>query len=746
MSVTLNKPAPDDTPDEDEVVDAELLDDDHPGPRPVQPLPWWERQRAHTREGLRVLAAERGAWLTGHNLSDEYVAVDLLNGRHRQWKGAQDIEHTNLSARAKEHHVEAKKATSASRVQSVTPTEYGAARKTALAATATAAQWEQQAAAVLARSYQNHLPATPAEISEHRRRIASRRLWRRCVPTVLAVVGTVLLTGGAHGLMVVGAAAAAAVTVAGWAKGANPSWRAASPQPPGLAYPVPEGTLLVARNPAPDEQRDPAAAPTEPPAAAPAPGPAGAPRADAPQPTGQPYPIRLAATPEQAGQCIHLALRAEGLAVGSVTDVSQERWGWRATAHLTKGRPSTLVAKLPDLEVLLGVQQNGVMAQPQRAAAGSVVLRVITSDPFAQMPEHPVYAPKSNSILNPVNLGPSMDGTATTVVLAGQNMLVVAASGGGKSALVRTMADYVTSCYDAVAWDIDPTGRGLGPLRGAAGRTAYTKADIDKAIGDIIRYAQARTRLLGDDVDNWQVTEDAPAIIVFCDEFLQLTPKQRARLIQGTRITRKVRISLVILVQDGTADAVGDAIADALGIRIMLPCRLADVPLVVGSSTAVSEGWAPHRLTPSPGDWDPADAGKFYILGPGLTDPILRKCTYMGPVAAKQRAVERQAAGIVQIDAATLTEAGHDAGGDDGDQDARIGWVAAAFDNDAALSAETLLERLTERWPDEFGDWNRTQLRDLLKPLVGVPKPVNVGGKTARGYRLQDLTDALEEA
>ncbi|MEU4118928.1 hypothetical protein AB0F71_31100 [Kitasatospora sp. NPDC028055] len=366
--------------------------------------------------------------------------------------------------------------------------------------------------------------------------------------------------------------------------------------------------------------------------------------------TGKPFPIRDADDdPRLAAACILRALVDEGLAVGSVTDVTREKWGWKATAHLTKGKPSALVLRLPELDVALGVRTGGVMAQPQTAAAGSVVLRVLLADPFDPMPPHPVHAPRSNSILRPVNLGPSLDGTPTQVTLAGQNIMVIAVSGGGKSQIVRNLVDYITSCTDAIALDIDPTGRGFGPLRRLAAMRAYDEERIDEVLDWAIREAEIRTEQMGDDVDNWQITDASPAVFAIVDEHPQLTKEQKAKVIQLSRIGRKARVTVVLLSQDATSDVVGDAIADTFGIRIMLPSRKADVPLVVGSDTAISEGWMPHRLTPSPGDWDPADAGCFYIIAPGLRDPILRKATHLDAPTATLRTQERLAAGVVTL-------------------------------------------------------------------------------------------------
>ncbi|KQV05614.1 hypothetical protein ASE03_07425 [Kitasatospora sp. Root187] len=470
--------------------------------------------------------------------------------------------------------------------------------------------------------------------------------------------------------------------------------------------------------------------------------------------TGKPFPLREVTDPALAAAGILRALVAEGLAVGSVTGVTAERWGWRAEARLTKGKPADLVAKLANLDVLLGVRQGGVMAQPQKSAAATVVLRIVTSDAFDPMPTHPAYPPRSNSIKNPMVLGPSMDATPTELTLAGQNILLIASPGGGKSAVIRSLVDYITSCTDAIAWDIDPTGRGFGPLRRLAARKAYTPEDIDDALDDAIAYAKARAQVMDDDVDNWQVSDESPAGFVFVDEHPQLTPKQKTKVIDLMRIGRKARFTVVLASQDATADVVGDAVADVFGIRIMLPCRKADVPLVVGSDTAISEGWMPHRLTPSPGDWDLADAGCFYIIAPGLSDPILRKATFLDAVGAKQRAVERLAAGLPALDPVTT-------GGSTGPRPEAPAVLAALRDAFASEDAECLTlaqlhTHLVRADPQRWGRWdNRTEqdrLREVGKALSAELRRADIDLSTVRldeldggprGIRRDDLHAAL---
>ncbi|WP_331730916.1 type IV secretory system conjugative DNA transfer family protein (plasmid) [Kitasatospora sp. NBC_00070] len=581
------------------------------------------RECTALRSGLTVLKTERGAWLNASEETAAHLRADLLNRRYNTWVSKQQSEVEELEEKAGELEKKARRAASAGQGDDVTAAEHKQAADAAATLRLEAAAWRERVREIHQQTYTGHIDPSDAELERHRRRTANKR--RVGLATLLLAVGGFEL---AIGSLVLPALTATGLTLTAWAKGRFPGWRRELPDVPALAYEIETGKEKKDKKKNKQE-----AQPTAATAGAAAPPPR----------------IGQATTEEQAGTAILRALAGEGLAVGSVTDVTRERWGWKATAHLTKGKPAALVLRLPELDVALGVRSGGVMAQPQAAAAGSVVMRVLLADPFDPMPPHPVHPPRSNSILRPVNLGPSLDGTPTEVTLAGQNIMVIAVSGGGKSQIVRNLVDYITSCTDAMALDIDPTGRGFGPMRRLAAMRAYDEQRIDDVLDWAIREAELRTEQMGDDVDNWQITADDPAVFAVVDEHPQLTAQQKQKVIKLSRIGRKARVTAVLLSQDATSDVVGDAIADTFGIRIMLPSRKADVPLVVGSDTAISEGWMPHRLTPSPGDWDPADAGCFYIVAPGLRDPILRKSTHLDAATATLRTQERLAAGTVTI-------------------------------------------------------------------------------------------------
>ncbi|MFD5565898.1 hypothetical protein [Kitasatospora griseola] len=678
------------------------------------------REYTALRDGLTVLKTETKTWANASEETAAHLRAGLLNRRYNTWQGKQNAEVERLEEKAGELEKRARRATAAGQADEASTADHKQATAAAAALHQEAAAWRERARDIQRRPYTGHHEPVDAELERHRRRTANKR-WAGLATLTLAVGGLEIAAGS----LFLPTFTAAAIAVVAWAKGRITSWRRTLPDVPALAYEIATG------KPADDKKEKDKTKQAA---------------TDAP-----PLRIGQATTEEQAGTAVLQALLGEGLAIGSVTDVTREKWGWKATAHLVKGKPADLVLRLPQLDVALGVRAGGVMAQPQTAAAGSVVLRILLGDPFDPMPPHPVHAPRSNSILKPFSLGPSMDGSPTQVTIAGQNIMVIAVPGGGKSAIVRTLADYITSCTDAIAVDVDPTGRGLGPLRRLAAMTAYDEQRIDDVLDWAIREAEIRTEQMGDDVDNWPVTDQAPAVFVTVDEHPQLTKTQKAKVIKLGRIGRKARVTVVLLSQDATSDVVGDAIADVFGIRIMLPCRKADVPLVVGSDTAISEGWMPHRLVPSPGDWDLADAGAFYIVAPGLRDPILRKATFLNAATATLRTQERLAAGTVTITPEPAEK------GDEQEVPEMLLAIREAFekhgDPDFLLTDQVLdhLATTGEEWRKWDGQEPAARRREGVKKIGKDLKKAGItdlstvrrfdldGANPPSGYRLSDV-------
>ncbi|MCY0954131.1 hypothetical protein [Streptomyces sp. H27-S2] len=477
-------------------------------------------------------------------------------------------------------------------------------------------------------------------------------------------------------------------------------------------------------------------------------------------PEPEPFAIREAGRdPRQAREAVRLALKKERAKVAEVMVPEETAYGWKVPLVLESGTAGQLIGLLKPLATTLRVGESRMLAQaadPDDAAL--VRLQILTRDPFANPPAYPVRAPRSCSITDPFSIGVSIEGEHTPVVLAGQSILIVARMGGGKSGMVRALADYATACADAVVVDIDPTGRGLGPLGACAVRTARTPEEAEQELAYLFALAQARISALGPTEDNMPVTPAQPAVIGFVDEFPLLTPKGKQIALQLMRLGRKARVTLVACTQDATEQMMGDAVADSFGVRILMSCRLADVPLVVGQSDAVSRGWLPHLLVPSPGEWEIADAGQYYCVAPRHKEPVLRYVSYLDAGAAAARARERVDAGLPTLTWPSAAGAPAPPGGGTPRQLPPIAaHLLAAFathSDPEVLTISQLAEYLLAADPATWGKWegktNRLlmigrTIQSQLKAAGLTVATVRVDGPRGRpaGYRLADIQGAL---
>ncbi|WP_149561531.1 hypothetical protein [Streptomyces cacaoi] len=471
---------------------------------------------------------------------------------------------------------------------------------------------------------------------------------------------------------------------------------------------------------------------------------------DLAEPDPEPFALREAGrTPKVARDAMTLALRRHQAPVAEVSLPAETAYGWRYQLVLSSGTVADIIRLLPRIATTLRVGASRILARaadPDDAAL--VQIQVLTSDPFADPLPYPERPPGSCSITTPVSIGLSIEGETTPVVLAGQHVLIVADTGGGKTGMVQALAEYATACADAAVVDIDPVKRGLKALAPCAVRRARTPQEAEDVLDELLQLARDRIATLPPTQDSHHPTPDAPAVLAFLDEFPQLSDRGKTLAVQLLRTGREARVSIVLCTQDATRDALSDAIADVFGVRILMPCRAADVPLVVGLSDAVSRGWLPHHLIPSPDEHDPADAGKFYAITPRHRDPILRYVSPLPPAEADRRARERVAAGLP-----TLTPS--PAVPPQAPEIARLLLKIFATEGDPpALPVARLADHLAAADPAVWGRWDgrkdrttmvgRTLRTELKKAGLDVPT-VRLDSEPGRptAYRLTDLHTAL---
>jgi len=368
-----------------------------------------------------------------------------------------------------------------------------------------------------------------------------------------------------------------------------------------------------------------------------------------------PFPIADARNREEATECLRRALLAEGITPRTILEPTRYNWGWEFPVILRKGTPDDVMAKTKDMETLMRLPADGMLVAATRFRA-EVIIRLMQSDPFADMTGQGRVEPLSRSIKNKYRVAQRMDGQFLEMSLLRNHAVIIAAPGGGKSMFMRTLADITTSCRDCVTWDIDPGGNGLEVFGDAVARRGRTEAEIEEMLTEALEYTKIRAKKLtklrmG---DNWQPTREHPALVIFIDEFIQLNKKCKELAVDIIRNGRKSAITVILAAQQATKDQLGAAIADAVSIKVMFASRHADVPLVFGEG-ALSQGWRPDKLHPASGE-DPEDAGKCYIMGGGSREPYLYKAFPIDPEEAIEIGDERAGEGIVELDKDTYLD------------------------------------------------------------------------------------------
>lgn len=452
--------------------------------------------------------------------------------------------------------------------------------------------------------------------------------------------------------------------------------------------------------------------------------------ADQDDPEGmEPYPLAWVTSGGQAADCLGRALFAEGADYRDINTIQRHDWGWELEVILKGATPGKVQSAADQLESHLGLPDGGFMIEPDTRDKSRIVVRLVQANPFADMPRPAVHAPKSLSVHDAVVMGRAMDGSLFELTLDGFCALVIGAMGAGKTlGALRTIAEALTACVDAVCWDLDPIKGGLAEFGDLMERRARTPEECEEALEDALGYVTARGQLLptlgmG---DRWHASEDHPNLYIFIDEFIQLSPEGKKLAIKILRTGRQYGIYLVMAGQEATADALGDAIAMVVAYRILMACRFEDVRIAFGPG-AGAQGWRPDRMKPAVGPVA-NDAGQAMIMG-GLFNRAIRY-QFNGYTRDQIASAVRQriAAGVNRMDADTLLKAG--------------GKLASSKDR------VSLADRV-EAFAEQTGKEGARTIANLLylfesKQAAWLPTALIVeSGIAADGSELQALLDSL---
>ncbi|WP_327307978.1 hypothetical protein OG730_34900 [Streptomyces sp. NBC_01298] len=470
----------------------------------------------------------------------------------------------------------------------------------------------------------------------------------------------------------------------------------------------------------------------------------------------EPYPLAWCDSPGRVEECVSRALYAEGVDTRSVRYLGAHRWGHEVDIVLKGSTAGKVSAVADQLDSHFNIKKGGTLIDPDPSESAHITLRLVTGNPFADMPKPTPHPPNSLDISHVQNYGRCMDGGALDLVLEGVRTLVIGVSGAAKTTgVLRDLAEVITACHNAIALDLDPVKDGLREFEGvmAAPPIRGTK-NCEKWLGYLVKMAEARNLVrnrlnMG---DTWVATYDHPAIFPIVDEFIYLSQKGKELFIQLLRLGKQSGIYPIAAGQDATSDALGDAIADSFTLRVMLSSREEDIRLVLGSG-AKAAGFRPDRLEPAQNKDLKNDAGQSYIKGAGLTRPLLYGWNEHSNQNIKMAVADRKAAGRPWFDRDTLAAAGllklvhGGATADASDANVIADAISVMADADVdRMRTETLVEALAGYSSDAYGELDASGLRKMLRE-AGADAPVTLGDldglKNPRGYKVETLTALL---
>jgi len=485
--------------------------------------------------------------------------------------------------------------------------------------------------------------------------------------------------------------------------------------------------------------------------------------------------LREAATTGQATAVLAQAIRAEGGDLAEVVTTTQEPWGWSFYVQFNTGSPDELNKEdtYKALITRLRLRRAGLLIEGDPDAGDGAFVRALLRSPFS--PEVvgplPYRPPLSASIVDAADFGVAMDGDPLVFSLAGLMLLMVADSGGGKSGVMLALAEAATACRDAVVFNLDPVGTGVGGLGPAITLSACMD---EKKITAVLMFllalcsARARQRARYGWGNKWRVSAEHPAICVFVDEWPQLSDANKALLVRGLLLGRKEALWYYGGSQFGTRDYLGQAIGPKLSARLLGACRRVDVTELLGGG-AIAEGYRADLIQAAT-HTQANDAGQIYAQGlPGMPNrPIRYQVREVDDEYAAKVGAERAAAGLPDL-TRTLTEAGLlqqyldlvrlcEADTAPKPAPAILATLREAFRAEGdpqALAVAQLLDHLRSEDPARWGKWDGREDRLAMvgRNLSRALKDTGADLSSTRlrdlpgeptGYRLADVLQALE--
>jgi len=293
---------------------------------------------------------------------------------------------------------------------------------------------------------------------------------------------------------------------------------------------------------------------------------------------------------------------ATGLPGSQIISALVDVWGWRARLRLARGQTiNDVITRIPALESGLGTFRGAVRVYPAPDdLANRCELRVLDIDPHADAIPWP--GPSTNTITEPIDLGPFEDASPCRVLFLRRHVLFGGATGAGKSSGLNVLMGNLAACHDVVIWAIDlKKGMELGPWAPCIDRLATTPDEARRLLADAVKILEARAALLAEQGRRvWQPTPDMPALIIVIDEYAELSDDAPDAIKHADSIARRgraVAVNLVAATQRPTQKAMGQgAVRSQMDVRISFRVReRKDVDLILGQGMFAT-GWHAHTL------------------------------------------------------------------------------------------------------------------------------------------------------
>ncbi len=312
---------------------------------------------------------------------------------------------------------------------------------------------------------------------------------------------------------------------------------------------------------------------------------------------------------------------AVGLPGSRVMSAVVDHWGWHARIGLPPRKTAAdMINTVPALESGLHTRPGAVRVEPDPDRADHAVIRVLTTDPHAQVIPYPTGADAASerSIHRPIPLGLFEDAQPVTLRLAHRHGLLGGVAGAGKSGVLNVILAELVACPDVVLWGIDlKGGMELQPWASCLGRLATTPDAAAELLGDMVTVLEARARQLAANGQRlWMPTPTTPALIVIIDEYAELADESAVAIAHADSIARRgraVAVTLLAATQRPTQKAMGSgAVRSQMDVRVCLRVReRRDVDLILGQGM-LAAGWAADTLNAP---------GKFLVSTPEHTTP-----------------------------------------------------------------------------------------------------------------------------